>query len=168
MIQIKITLHLLGPALEENIEQVQRTENRTLWESCVISKRTTAKNADWRPVGEVHSPLAFKLAHCWRPCFLVPSRLETGLWLITFQCLFHISPPYQQGRAEIDRVKLIDHKPEGFMSFCLCWHQGLLTYPFLCSLLPFYWQKNYFSSLILATMHGWDYWSVRTCPLELW
>ena len=30
MIQIKITLHLLGPALKENIEQVQRTENRTL------------------------------------------------------------------------------------------------------------------------------------------
>ena len=33
MIQIKITLHLLGPALKENIEQVQTTENRTLWET---------------------------------------------------------------------------------------------------------------------------------------
>ena len=33
MIQIKITLHLLGPAVKENIEQVQRTKNRTLWET---------------------------------------------------------------------------------------------------------------------------------------
>ena len=33
MIQIKLVLHLLGPALQENIEQVQRTENRTLWET---------------------------------------------------------------------------------------------------------------------------------------
>ena len=38
MIQIKITLHLLGPALQENIEQVQRTENRTLRTLRDISK----------------------------------------------------------------------------------------------------------------------------------
>ena len=38
LIQIKITLHLLGPALQENIEQVQRTENRTLRTLRDISK----------------------------------------------------------------------------------------------------------------------------------
>ena len=38
MIQIKITLYLLGPALQENIEQVQRTENRTLRTLRDISK----------------------------------------------------------------------------------------------------------------------------------
>ena len=38
MIEIKITLHLLGPALQENIEQVQRTENRTLRTLRDISK----------------------------------------------------------------------------------------------------------------------------------
>ena len=144
MIQIKITLHLLGPALKENIEQVQRTENRTLWETLRdISKNDCEER--WLKTSRRSSQSSVSVTQNFlscRPLF----RQHTAGDLASL-CQVAWKPGYDSSPSSVFltslplrgyRVKLINHNLERFMSFCLCWHQGLSTCPFLCSLLPFY------------------------------
>ena len=144
MIQIKITLHLLGPALKENIEQVQRTKNRTLWETLRdISKNDCEER--WLKTSRRSSQSSVSVTQNFlscRPLF----RQHTAGDLASL-CQVAWKPGYDSSPSSVFltslplrgyRVKLINHNLERFMSFCLCWHQGLSTCPFLCSLLPFY------------------------------
>ena len=144
MIQTKITLHLLGPALKENIEQVQRTKNRTLWETLRdISKNDCEER--WLKTSRRSSQSSVSVTQNFlscRPLF----RQHTAGDLASL-CQVAWKPGYDSSPSSVFltslplrgyRVKLINHNLERFMSFCLCWHQGLSTCPFLCSLLPFY------------------------------